>query len=311
MGNRAILYHTKRLPLMKRRCRSVPFIDSILNGMGQIMLQENRWTGILILTGICIGNVECGIGTVLATTVGTLTAKLLRFNPKDIQAGLYGFSAGLVGAVLPFLFPEKYLIWFWVIVGAVAASSLQHLFIRKNIRAYTFPFVAVSWVLIFLLSNYYIPTGATESVSLEYATTLPQLSLTVIKGVAQVIFQSSILSGMLFFIAVFISNPLAACFGLLGSIGGTSIALLMGQPADQIYLGLYGFNCVLSSIVFAGGPKSERWLMIPVVLLTVFIHILMNNLKVFNAFGGILTFPFVAAVWTIQYIQKFIRIYRS
>lgn len=296
---------------MKRRSGRVPFIDDILYGIGQIMLQENRWTGVLLLTGICIGNLKCGIGVLIATTAGTLTARLLQFNPKEIQAGLYGFSAGLVGAVLLFLFPENGMIWFWVIIGAIPASLLQHFFIRKNIRAYTFPFVAVSWILIFFLSNSYTSTGATEPVVFEYATTLSQLPLAGIKGFAQVIFQSSVLSGLLFFIAVLISNPLAAGFGLFGSIAGALIAWLTGQPADQIYLGLYGFNCVLSSIVFAGAPKSARWLIIPALFLTVFIHILMNNLKVFNALGGILTFPFVGAVWTIQYLQKLRWISRS
>lgn len=289
---------------MKRRSGRVPFIDNILNGIGQIMLQENRWTGVLLLTGICIGNLKCGIGVLLATTAGTLTARLLQFNPKEIQAGLYGFGAGLVGAVLLFLFPEKEMIWFWVVIGAISASLLQHFFIRKNIRAYTFPFVAVSWLLIFFLRNYYTRTEATEPVVFEYATTLSQLSLTGIKGFAQVIFQSSVLSGLLFFIAVLINNPLAAGFGLFGSIAGTLIGRLTGQPADQIYIGLYGFNCVLSCIVIAGFPRSERWLIIPGIFLTVFIQILLSNLSVFNVLGGVLTFPFVGAVWIIGYLRK-------
>ncbi|MEP6804257.1 MAG: urea transporter [Flavobacterium sp.] len=44
----------------------IPFIDNILKGIGQIMLQENRWTGLLFLIGIFMGSWQGGVATLFS-----------------------------------------------------------------------------------------------------------------------------------------------------------------------------------------------------------------------------------------------------
>jgi len=55
-------------------------IDQVLRGVGQIMLQENAITGLLFLMGIFYGSVFMGLAALLATTCGSITAKLLRYD---------------------------------------------------------------------------------------------------------------------------------------------------------------------------------------------------------------------------------------
>ena len=45
---------------MDKLFAKIPFVDNILKGVGQIMLQENRWTGLLFLVGLFLeaGNAE-------------------------------------------------------------------------------------------------------------------------------------------------------------------------------------------------------------------------------------------------------------
>ncbi len=281
---------------MKKQFCKLPFTDAILTGFGQIMLQENRWTGLFFLIGIFAGSWQCGIGALLASISGTAIAKLLNFESHLIQKGLYGFSAALVGVVLTFLFKDSWFIWLTIIAGGITASLLQHLFILKNFPAYTFPFVFVSWILIFLIRQY-----TNTAPSDLFQATIPKSSLDFIskgiRGFGQVIFQSQPWSGILFLAGVTISSPRGALYGFTASILGAFIAQIAGMPVHNIELGLFGFNAVLTAIVFSNKNDYKAiWAFIAVIL-TLIIHIGLIRSNVLNEVGGVLTFPFVAGTW--------------
>lgn len=175
-----------------------PLVAEVLKGIGQIMLQENIYTGIFFTIGIFLGSVSMGIAVLLATLVGTLTAKALKYDKKEISMGLYGFSPALVGVALNFLFQSEIIIWVLVIIGAAAAAILQHFFIKRNIPVFTFPFILVSWILVTVLHHF---TNIPPS---EAFISVPDLSnidnfTSETNGFGEVIFQGSIWAGILFF----------------------------------------------------------------------------------------------------------------
>lgn len=89
--------------------KSASVVSVILKGLGQIMLQENSITGLLFLIGIFYGSPIMGFSALLATICGTSIAYLLKYDKTEINKGLYGFSAALVGvAVMLFLKPVCY-----------------------------------------------------------------------------------------------------------------------------------------------------------------------------------------------------------
>ena len=283
--------------------KKLPFIDYILKGIGQIMLQENRWTGLLFLIGIFMGSWQCGIAVLLSTAAGTFTAMKLKYNPSEINAGLYGFSAALVGVALAFLFDTTPLIWALIAIGGALAAIIQHFFIRKKIPVFTFPFIIITWVLVFALHHFtQIPPSAlfsAEAVSTKYDD-----FLTCTNGFGEVIFQGGILSGIIFFLAVFISSPVAALYGLTASILGAGLSQFNGEPIKEIHMGLFGFNAVLSAIVFSGVKKTDGlWVLIAVLLTIAIDDILIDN-HYLDAVGGVFTFPFVAGTWITLLIQK-------
>lgn len=105
---------------------------SLLNGIGQIMLQNNPWTGLLFLAGIFCGSVPMGIAAIVSVGIGTSTAWLLQYDRDEIHEGLYGFSATLVGVALLCFFQSTIIIWAAVVVGSILATLIQHLFIQKK-----------------------------------------------------------------------------------------------------------------------------------------------------------------------------------
>ncbi|RMZ59577.1 urea transporter [Chryseobacterium nematophagum] len=279
------------------------FLDYILKGIGQIMLQENRWTGLLFIIGIFLGSWQGGTAVLLSTSVGTLTAMKLRYEKSEIEAGLYGFSAALVGVALSFVFQTTWLIWLLIIVGGALASIIQHFFIKRKIIVFTFPFIIITWIFVFVLHHFtQIPPSEMISSTVETADYSDFLTCTNAFG--EVIFQGGIMSGVIFFIAVFISSPAAALYGFAASILGAYISHVNGEPIEKIHMGLFGFNAVLSAIVFSGFKKSDGFWVLLAVVLTVIIDDFLVDHNVLNEVGGVLTFPFVLGTWITLLIGK-------
>lgn len=270
-------------------CKTVSFISTILKGLGQIMLQENRITGLLFLIGIFYGSYTMGLAALLATICGTATAYLFKYDKTEIEQGLYGFSAALVGvAVMLFLKPVLWA-WLFVFLGSVAAAMLQHFAIKRNFPAYTFPFVLVTWLI--LLVCYYFWNDL-FAVSTPAVAQISDSLTEGFKSFGQVIFQDKFLSGLLFFIAVFISSPIAALYGLAAAIVSAILAFHLSVPMTDINLGLYGFNAVLCAIVFAGPKVKDGFWVLISILFALAISLLMLKTGIPK-----LTFPFVLATW--------------
>jgi urea transporter len=262
---------------------------SFLNGIGQIMLQKNSWTGLLFLAGICFGSLIMGLGAIVAVTTGTLTAMVLKYDKEEINNGLYGFSAALVGVALICFFQPTMMAWIAVVVGSALATVIQHFFIIKKIPAFTFPFILVTWFALGVV--HYYPTLMTPppgSATLYANNYLALFS----HGFGQVIFQDNIWSGMLFIVGVLISRPIAAIFGLVGIVLSSLLAYQLGEPVPDIYLGLLSYNAVLCAITFAGKKAGDILMAFIAIGLSVLITIQMRHLNL-----PALTFPFVLGSW--------------
>ncbi|SIQ46413.1 urea transporter [Chryseobacterium sp. RU37D] len=281
--------------------QKISFIDNILKGIGQIMLQENRWTGLLFLIGIFMGSWQGGVAVVLATAVGTFTAMTLKYDESEINAGLYGFSAALVGVALSFVFQTTVLIWVLICLGSALAAVIQHFFIRRKIPVFTFPFIIITWICIFAV-HHFTKIPPSEMISAKMGPS--DEFFTSLNAFGEVIFQGGILSGVIFFIAVYISSPVSALYGFAGSMIGAYISHIHGESIDKIHMGLFGFNAVLSAIVFSGQKKTDGLWVVISVLITVIIDDFLVDNNMLAEFGGVLTFPFVAGTWITLLIKK-------
>jgi urea transporter len=285
---------TKELPL---------FLSRILKGVSQIMLQENNATALLFIAGLAAGSIHCAAAVVAGAAIGAATASLLKYNHQETDSGLYGFSAALVGAALAFMYESSVALWIFIAFGSILAAIVQHFFIARNIPAFTFPFILVTWIIVPIANNIagLIPSANSQLV-MDYGSM--GLLLSVSNGFGEVIFQGAALSGVLFLIGVMVSNPIAGIYAIAASWVGALIALWTGQPAESVSMGLFGFNAVLTAIVFAGNTKSDAlWTLIAVVL-SIAIHLLLANSGILNFVGGVLTFPFVLATWIIIASKK-------
>ncbi|MES2419279.1 MAG: urea transporter [Bacteroidota bacterium] len=267
-----------------------------LKGIGQIMLQDNIWTGLFFLAGIFCGSSTMGLAAILAVVTGTYTAKLLKYPSDEINSGLYGFSATLVGVALIIYFQPTITIWLAIVIGSILATMIQHFFIVKKIPAYTFPFILVTWLCLFI--TYKLPF-LTEPPALTSDLLVNHQLSTLPLAFGQVIFQNSIWSGILFFAGVLINRPIAAIYALVAAALSGFIAYSLGEPTKDIYLGLLSYNAVLCAITFAGKKIEDFVLALIAVVLAVIIMSLMRSMNL-----PALTFPFVLASWIVILLKK-------
>ncbi len=260
------------------------------------MLQDNAWTGLFFLAGIGCGSLLMGLAAIVAVITGTLTAILLKYDKEEINSGLYGFSAALVGVALICFFQPSVIIWVAVLAGSALATIIQHVFIVSKIPGYTFPFILVTWL--FLVIVHYYPT-LVEPQSATNTIYAHNYLLLFSHGFGQVIFQDTIWAGILFIIGVFINRPVAGMYALVSIALSGLLAYLLKEPLQDIYLGLLSYNAVLCAIAFAGKKAVDLLMSLIAVVLSVLIMIQMRNMGL-----PALTFPFVFATWITLAIKK-------
>lgn len=274
------------------------YIKAVLTSIGQIMLQENPWTGLLFLIGIFYGSSIMGIAAILSASVGLITAQLLKYDKSEIEQGLYGFSATLVGVALTFFFKPEPIIWITIIIGSALAAIVQNAFIRRKIPAFTLPFILVTWVCLYVFHNLDI-IGAPVTPA-ESLTGQNELA-TVARGFGEVIFQGSIIAGILFILAVFINSPIAALYAIAAGVISAYLSYQFAEPDADIHMGLFSFNAVLCAITFSGIRVRDGIYVLFSIILSTLIDVYMLKMGC-----SVLTFPFVAASWITLLVKKFL-----
>lgn len=289
------------------------FIDSVLRGIGQVMLQNNSYTGLLFLLGIFYNSILLGFAALLGSTVSTLSASLFGVNYRDIRAGLFGFNGVLVSIALLYFLEPTWITWCYVILATASSTVVMAatLNIVKiwNLPTLTAPFVLTTLLFILACARFghlhstgMLPTAGLPSAAtnIEGIVTLSTIVEGVFNGISQVFFQCNIVTGIFFIVGLLISSRIVCMAAIFGSLLGALIAWGMGAAEPAIRAGAFGFNNVLTAIVFAGGVfllnKSTAVYGILAVIVTSFVFAALS--ATLEPIGmPALTSAFILVVW--------------
>ncbi len=273
------------------------FFESCLRGLGQIMLQNNPITGLLFLIGIFVGSVPMGFAALLSVVVGTLTAKILKFNSQETEAGLYGFSAALVGVALLIFLKNEWVAWLLMVVGNFFSAWIQNFFNQRKISVYTLPFVLVTWGILFFC-NHFLP----ELISVTTTTSVEKLDFYsfILRDFGQVIFQNHLGAGALFLLGIVVNSPKSAVYSLVFSTVAAVLSWKFFSNTIDFQQGLLGYNVVLCIIALMNDKKwNFAWIAFSTVISMLISYI-------FIQFQWIpLTFPFVLSTVFSLKIKEF------
>src|SRR5690606_2723883 len=115
---------------------------AILRGIGQVMFQNNSYTGMLFLIGIFYNSWLLGLVAILGTVISTFSAKLLRYSFEPTILALFG-----------------------LILATFLSTWLMHA-LKKILPPFTAPFVMVTWLVlsIFIFGLNVLLLSSTSSV---------------------------------------------------------------------------------------------------------------------------------------------------
>ena len=286
-------------------------IKTTLVGIGQIFLQDNGWSGLLITIGMFFSHWTLGVTCFLGALIGTLTAKALKAKDADIEFGLYGFNASLAYMCVMFTFATNDahatlnganpLLWVLGAVAAVIATVIMHVFVTKGWTAFTFPFVVTCWVLCWAFAKYNVLGLEQTTPALpDYTGTIDAIT-TPFYGWAEVNFGANFLTGVFIFLGLAISSPSVAMWGTAAAtLGGLFAHYVLGID-NVLANGLYSFSPILVACAFvtkSGVSRADFVYIVVGVLLAVLIHYGVSQ------FMATYTIGFIVATWIMEAVQK-------
>lgn len=273
------------------------FIQVILRGVGQVMFQNNSYSGALFLVGIFYNSWLLGLAALIGTLTSTFAALLLNYSKKDIQNGLYGFNGALTGIAAWYFFEPSANSLLALVLGALLSTLVMH-YLKKIIPPFTAPFVLVTWLLIYtLVFVFQLPLNSSSSPSLFTVN----LFVATSHSFGQVMFQENIITGLFFLLAITINNRLMAVYALYAAVLASLTAWLLAMPYTEINAGLMGYNAILCAIALASNHRRDLlWMTIAIILST--------GLNIVLAKTGIITLtaPFVLSTWIVLSIKNHI-----
>ena len=293
-------------------------IKTTLVGIGQIFLQDNGWSGLLITIGMFFSHWTLGVTCFLGALIGTLTAKALKAKDADIEFGLYGFNASLAYMCVMFTFATNDahatlnganpLLWVLGAVAAVIATVIMHVFVTKGWTAFTFPFVVTCWVLCWAFAKYNVLGLEQTTPALpDYTGTIDAIT-TPFYGWAEVNFGASFLTGVFIFLGLAISSPSVAMWGTAAAtLGGLFAHYVLGIDANVLANGLYSFSPILVACAFvtkSGVSRADFIYIVVGVLLAVLIHNGVGSIVINGKNMATYTIGFIVATWIMEAVQK-------
>jgi urea transporter len=288
------------------------FLDSVLRGVGQVMLQNNSYAGLIFLIGVFYNSGLFGLAVLVGTASSTAAARLLGAGPPLVRDGLFGFNGALVAIALTYFLRPDGLTWTYVVLAAASSTILMAAMLRLleawKLPTLTAPFVFTSLGFVLacarfgrLHSTHLLPTaGLPKAATVEGVVTASTVVEGLFNGVAQVFFQGNVVTGVIFAVGLLIGSRLACLAALLGSLTGLLVAWGMGAAEPAIRSGAFGFNSVLTAIGLGGAffvldRTSAAYALLATVVTAVVFAAVSAALEPLGV--PALTLPFVLVVW--------------
>ena len=237
----------------------LPLLTLWLRGFSQVFLQPAPLFGLLCLALIGACAPALLPGALLGAIAGPACASLLRYRAADIDAGLYGYNAVLIGLLLPLKFAWSPALVILVLLASIASVLLQHLLLnasrhRRGLPPYTLAFVLLGWSLPPL--GHWLGLGAAAPGAGLLNLPLPAFLEATSRAFGQVIFLDAPLAGALIFLGLLLGAPRAATWALFGAVMVLPVAVFAGIAQGDVQSGLLGMNSALAALALAlRGPS--------------------------------------------------------
>ncbi len=304
------------------------FIKSIIFSYSQIFFSTNLIFGILLFV-VSFFDIYAGLAGVLSVVVTNFTAKTIGFNTKNIDSGLYGFNALLVGLGIGVYFNFSLLLLLIIVLASVftlfITIATEGFLYKYGLPFLSLPFLIGIWGItlassefthlgisqrgVYFLNELYSIGGQNLVDFYNWTNELPvtQSLKTYFISLGAIFFQYNVLTGIIIAIGLFYYSRIAFTISLLGFYTAYLFYLAIGSNISDVTYAYIGFNYILTAIAIGsffiipskGSYFSTVFLMPLVVIITISLS------SVFVVFGlSIYSLPFNFTVLLFLYILK-------
>ncbi len=226
-------------------------------------------------------NFNAGISGLMCLCSALVITSVLGFNKEDIKAGLYSFNALLLGIGFGTFFSFNYTFWLWL-----AAATLLCVVLSVNLTSFlgkyalptlSIPFVITFWLLLIAASGYSGMGLVQKESSLIFELTtiepgkfqklcnffdnlaMPKYLELFFRSVSAVLFQNSVLAGILVSIGFFIHSRIGFSLLVLGFVVACLINHFTGTYPEGISNYHLGANFMMVSCAIGGFFLIPSW----------------------------------------------------
>ncbi|MCJ8746839.1 hypothetical protein PDJAM_G00146470 [Pangasius djambal] len=258
---------------MKGKCILLQIFDWVLRGAAQVMFVNNPLSGLIIFAGLILQNRWWALNGFVGTWFATISALILKQNRGAIAAGLYGYNGILVGLLMA-VFSNAGDWYWWLLLPnifmsmacPIVSSALASINSRWDLPVFTLPFNILVCLHMVATGHYNLhfpqvliqPSTSFPNITwseLDYALLFRSIPV----GIGQVYGCDNPWTGGIFIVALFISSPITCAHAVIGSAIGMVSGLALAAPFQNIYSGLWGYNCVLACIAIGGMFYALTW----------------------------------------------------
>jgi urea transporter/murein DD-endopeptidase MepM/ murein hydrolase activator NlpD len=256
------------------------YLSAVLNSYAVLFFSQNKILGALLFV-VSIFNFNAGLSGLICVISSLILVSILGFNRENIKSGLYSFNSLLLGIGFGTFFNLNITFWFWLATACllciVLSVNLTSFLGKYSLPTLSIPFVITFWVVLIAASGYPGMGLMQKSSSLlfELNTNAPShftrlchffdnlgmpvyLSL-FFRSVSAVLFQNSILAGILISIGVFIHSRIGFSLLLIGFIVACMVNKLSGTYPEGISNYYLGANFMMASCAIGGFFLIPSW----------------------------------------------------
>ena len=256
------------------------YFSSALNSYAILFFSKNKILG-AILFAVSLFNFNAGLSGLIAVMASLILVSALGFCKEDVKSGLYSFNSLLLGIGLGTFFNFTFTFWLWL-----AAACLLCVMLSVNLTSFlgkyalptlSIPFIITFWIIL-VAANGYPGMGLMQkssSLLFELSTNapshftkvcyffdhlkIPAYALLFFRSLSAVLFQNSVLAGILISIGVFIHSRIGFSLLLVGFITACMVNHLTGTYPDGISNYYLGANFMMASCAIGGFFLIPSW----------------------------------------------------
>ncbi|CAE7366716.1 SLC14A1 [Symbiodinium microadriaticum] len=246
------------------------FVVDGLSGVSQVCFVKNSASALLFLVAILLGTPRAALVlSIFGCLSSTGVAACLGLDRDARKEGMLGYNGVLVGCSFS-VFIENFLLSLLLTIFCAGISAVVFVGISRILKAQlTLAFNLVSLVTLCCVHVWIEQHGGSHpgghgkgvftwrsDFSMLAGMNLP---LATLNGVAQMFFVTSVYSGVLITLGIYLASPFSALASLLGSCVGALWGVGCGGRDSEILDGFFGYNAALIALWISLRYRSQSY----------------------------------------------------